>query len=191
MLKELVLKNRSYRRFDEQEPITLNLLKECIDLARNTPSAANKQSLKYIIVINPEIREKVFETLSWAGYLKNWDGPQIGERPSGYIIMLNDTTISTNYFCDHGIAAQTILLGATEKGYGGCIIASVDKTKLRNNLQIPEKLEIIQVLAMGKPTEEVKIEPVGNDGDIKYWRDKNQVHHVPKRNLEDIIYETK
>lgn len=105
--------------------------------------------------------------------------------------MLNDTTISTNYFCDHGIAAQTILLGATEKGYGGCIIASVDKTKLRNNLQIPEKLEIIQVLAMGKPTEEVKIEPVGNDGDIKYWRDKNQVHHVPKRNLEDIIYETK
>ena len=191
MLKDLVLKNRSYRRFIEKDTISQKLLKECIDLARNAPSAANKQSLKYIIVINPDIREKVFETLSWAGYLKNWDGPPVGERPSGYIIMLNDTSVSTNYFCDHGIAAQTILLGASEKGYGGCIIASVDKTKLRNNLQISEKLEIIQVLAMGKPKEEIKLEPIGNDGDIKYWRDKNEVHHVPKRNLEDIIIETK
>lgn len=187
MIQELILKNRSYRRFYEQQQITDDLLRGLINLARLSPSAANKQSLKYVIAIEPEMREKIFETLSWAGYLKDWDGPEKGERPAAYIIMLNDTQVSNNYFCDHGIAAQSILLGAVENGLGGCIIASVNKNKLRENLEIPSHLEIIQVIALGKPKEEVKLEEIGTNGDIKYWRDEQQVHHVPKRALKDII----
>jgi hypothetical protein len=26
---------------------------------------------------------------------------------------------------------------------------------------------------------------------VKYWRDENQVHHVPKRGLDEIILEVK
>jgi nitroreductase len=187
MLKDLILKNRSYRRFYEDVPIPVRKLKEFIDMARLSASARNSQSLKYIISNDPETNKKIFDTLAWAGYLKDWPGPVEGERPSAYIIMMNDTSISLNYFCDDGIAAQSILLCAVENGFGGCIIGSVLREELARILNINEQYSIIQVIALGKPKEKVVIEPMGPDGDIKYWRDENQVHHVPKRALEDII----
>jgi nitroreductase len=187
MISDLIKKCRSYRRFLEDVKIGTNDLREMIDNARLSASGRNAQTLKYIIANDSESCAKVFPCLSWAGYLKKWNGPEEGERPSAYIIMLNDTNIATNYFCDHGIAAQSILLTAVEKGYGGCIIASVMHEKLSDTLEIPSQYDIIQVIALGKPKETVVIDPMGVDGDFKYWRDENQVHHVPKRNLDDII----
>lgn len=187
LLKDLVSKNRSYRRFYQEVPVPMETLRELVDLARLSPSAANRQPLKYFLSNTPEINEKIFQCLSWAGYLPEWPGPNEGERPAAYLIMLGDSRITNNYFCDHGIAAQSILLGAVEKGLGGCIIGSVDRDKLRENLKIPSHFDILQVLALGKPKETVVIEPLPADGDIKYWRDPNGVHHVPKRALDDLI----
>ena len=113
--------------------------------------------------------------------------PCEGERPSAYVVILGDTGISGSFGCDHGIAAQSIMLGATEKGLGGCIIASIEKQGLREVLQIPPRYEILLVLALGKPKETVVIETVGPTGGTKYWRDDEGVHHVPKRLLDDII----
>lgn len=104
--------------------------------------------------------------------------------------MLCDTLVSGNYLCDDGIAAQSILLGATEAGFGGCIIHSVNRDKLRELLNLSEQFDIVQVLALGKPKETVVLEEL-KDGDVKYWRDDNQVHHVPKRALDEIILEIK
>jgi len=186
MLKDLILKNRSYRRFYEDYKISKDDLKELVDLARLSASGRNLQPLKYYLSADEETNGKIFSTLAWAGYLKEWAGPEEGERPSGYIIILGDTRLTKNYFCDHGIASQSILLGAVEKGLGGCIFASVQREKLKNLLQIEEYFEVLLVLAIGKPKEEVVIEDVKND-DIKYYRDENQVHHVPKRELDHII----
>jgi len=158
-----------------------------VNNARLSASARNSQSLKYIISSDATTNGLIFPCLAWAGYLKDWIGPEEGERPSAYIIMLNDTEITNNYFCDHGIAAQSILLTAVEKEFGGCIIASVNREKLRNELSIPDQYDIIQVIALGKPKETVVLDPLGPDGDIKYWRDENKVHHVPKRSLEEIV----
>ena len=130
----------------------------------------------------------IFSKLGWAGYLPDWDGPVEEERPSAYIILLGDTTISTNFFVDHGIMAQSMLLGAAEKGLGGCMLLSIDKESLRTDLKIPDHLEILLVVAMGRPKEEVVIEDVV-DGDIRYYRDENGVHHVPKRTVKDLIYD--
>ncbi|HBY58057.1 MAG TPA: nitroreductase [Candidatus Atribacteria bacterium] len=187
MIKDLVKKNRSFRRYYEDFVIERNTLKELVDLARLSASAANRQPLKYILSCEKKKNELIFHTLAWAGYLKDWSGPAEGERPSAYIVMLNDTEITKNYMCDPGIAAQSILLGATEKGLGGCIFASVKREELRSILGIEERYEILYVLAIGKPKEKVVIETVGPDGDIKYWRDNQGVHHVPKRSLEEII----
>jgi len=187
MIRDLILKNRSYRRFYQEVPVELEALKELVDLARLSASAANRQPLKYILSCEPEKNSLIFPCLRWAGYLKDWHGPAEGEKPSAYIIVLGDTTISQSFFCDHGIAAQSILLGATERGLGGCILAAVNRTKLRKVLNIPAHYEILLVLALGKPKEKVVLETLGADGDIKYWRDKDEVHHVPKRKLEDII----
>ena len=188
MLKELVSKNRSYRRFYQDVAIDLDTLRELVDLARLTASAANMQPLKYILSCDSEKNTLIFQHLGWAAYLKNWTGPAEGERPSAYIVILKDNDIKSplpDYDC--GIAAQNILLGATEKGFGGCMIYSVQREKLQEALEIPARYEIRLVLALGKPKETVKIEPLGPDGDIKYWRDSEAVHHVPKRALDDII----
>lgn len=185
-LKDLIRRNRSYRRFYEDESIPQYIIEGLVDLARLSPSARNAQTLKYFISCDPDTNEKIFPHLSWAGYLKNWKGPAKGERPSAYIIVLNDTKISDNFFCDDGIAVQSILLGAVEQNLGGCIIGSVDRLKLSNALSIPNHLKIVEVIALGKPREQVVIEDIEND-DIKYWRDEDQVHHVPKRPLEEII----
>jgi len=188
MLKELILKNRSYRRFYQSEKISQAQLREWVDLARNSASARNSQSLKYILSTDESLNSQIFEQLAWAGYLTTWEGPEEGERPSAYIVILNDTLISGNYFCDDGIAMQSILLGATEAGFGGCIIHSVNRNKLREILNLSEQYEILYILALGKPKETVVLDEI-KDGDIKYWRDENQVHHVPKRSLDEIILE--
>ncbi len=187
MIRDLIQKNRSYRRFYQDFVIELDTLRELVDLARLSASAANMQPLRYILSCEVQKNALIFPHLEWAGYLKDWPGPSEGERPSAYIIILADTQISRSTGCDHGIAAQNILLGATEKGFGGCMIASIRRTNLREILKLPPHLEIILVLALGKPKETVVIETVGPDGNIKYWRDSEGKHHVPKRSIDDII----
>ena len=186
MLKDLILKNRSCRRFYQDEAVSTETLHELVDLARLSPSARNAQPLKYFLSNSPELNSKIFPHLSWAGYLKEWAGPIKGEQPAAYIILLNDTAISSNYFCDDGIASQSILLGAVEKELGGCIIGSLNRLQLQRELKFADNLKIIHIIAIGKPKEEIEIERVQN-GNIKYWRDTQQKHHVPKRDLKDII----
>ena len=187
MIRDLVVRNRSYRRYHEEVAIDCETLRGWVDLARLSASGANLQPLKYVLACEPEANAKIFPLLAWAGYLKDWPGPGEGERPSAYVVILGDTEIRPSFGVDPGIAAQSILLGATEAGFGGCIIASIQKEPLREALHIPDRYEILLVLALGKPKEEVQIDPVGPDGDIKYWRDEQDVHHVPKRGLDEVI----
>jgi len=187
MIESLIKQNRSCRRFYQDYEIDTETLKELVNLARLSASAANLQPLKYILSCSAEKNERIFSCLAWAAYLKGWPGPETGERPSAYIIILGDTRITKNFGCDHGIASQSILLGAREKGLAGCMIGAVKRKALRNIMKIKERFEILLVLAIGKPKEEIMIETVGDDGKIKYWRDNDGVHHVPKRKLDDII----
>ena len=187
MLKDLVRKNRSYRRFYQDVPMDLETLQSLVNLARLSASGANRQPLKYILSCDAETNARIFPHTRWAGYLKDWPGPAEGERPAAYIVILGDTEIHKSFGCDHGIAAQSMMLGAAERGFGGCMIGSIDKKGLRQVLDIPERYEILLALALGKPRETVLIEDVGPDGDIKYYRDDEDVHHVPKRSLDELI----
>jgi nitroreductase len=187
LIRDLVIQNRTCRRFHQDVSIKRETIEELIDLARCSASGANRQPLKYIISCDPPKNALIFPCLGWAGYFIDWPGPPEGERPTAHIVMLGDTEISKNFFCDHGIAAQSILLGAREKGLAGCIHGAIKKVKLRRALGIPPHYEILLVISLGKPKEKVVLETVGPDGDIKYWRDSEGVHHVPKRLLKDII----
>jgi len=187
MIKELIKRNRSFRRFDSSYTISESTLRELIDLGRISASAANLQPLKYIISCTTADNDKIFPQLAWAGYLKNWPCPQKNERPAAYIIILNDTTIAKSPGCDHGIAAQSILLGAAQQGIGGCMIGSINRKKLTAELNIPDHLDILLVIALGKPCEKIVLEDITQTGSIEYYRDENDVHHVPKRTLDEII----
>ena len=187
MIRDLILRTRSYRRFHQEEPIDRQTLRELVELATLSASGGNLQPLKYVLSCDPQDNARIFPHLAWAGYLTDWTGPAEGQRPSAYVIILQDKAISQQVGCDHGIAAQSILLGAAEKGWGGCMIGSIQREALRTRLGIPEKHEILLVIALGKPAETVVLEPVGPEGSIEYYRDSDGVHHVPKRPVDDVI----
>jgi len=187
VIRDLVIANRTCRRFHQEVAIERETLRELVDLARLSASAANRQPLKYILSCNPQKNALIFQCLGWAAALKDWPGPSEGERPSAYIVILGDTEIAKAFFCDHGVAAQSIFLGAREKGLGGCMHASVKRDELSKALGIPPRYEILLVLSLGKPKEEVVLETLEPGGDFNYWRDSDGVHHVPKRLLDDII----
>ncbi len=185
--KALVKANRSCRRFDNNHTLSPKILEDLVDLARHTASAANKQPLKYMVSADPDKNDQIFSCLGWAAYLTDWKGPVKEEQPTGYIVVLGDRSVAGKFWCDHGIAAQTILLGARAQGLGGCMFAAINIKKLKGFLNIEDHLELKLVIALGKPVEIAQIDDVKEDGDIKYWRDKDQIHHVPKRKLADLI----
>jgi nitroreductase len=179
--------SRSYRRFLQDEEIADEQLKMMVEAARFSPSARNIQPIKFFISNDREMNTSIFSNIGWAGYLKEWDGPVEGERPSAYIILLHDTSISQGYSCDNGIFAQSILLQAVDLGFGGCMIATFKKEEITNLLKLPNYLTPIMVIALGKPKEVVVVDDI-KMGDVKYWRDSENVHHVPKRSLDELIY---
>ena len=187
MIKELITSNRSIRRFDANFKIEKESLLALADLARLSPSAGNLQPLKYFLSWTEETNQKIFPCLRWARALKEWAGPAENERPGAYIVILGDKRLAKEFRHDTGIAAQSILLGATEQRLGGCMIGSCDRKTLRKALDLENDLEIQLVIALGKPAETVIIEPLGKDGNTNYYRDENGKHHVPKRSLDTII----
>ncbi len=186
-IQDLVCKNRSYRRFYQERKVDRAVLEELVDLARLSASGENLQPLKYMLSCDEDTNRKIFPHLSWAGYLKEWPGPEDGERPSAYIVILGDTSVSKNFGCDHGIAAQSILLGAAEKGLGGCMIGSIRRDELVAALNVPARYEVLLVIALGVPKETVRLIAVSENGSIQYYRDADCAHYVPKRSLAEII----
>lgn len=189
MLKRLVQPGRSYRRFDHGVAVSMQTLEELVELARFCPSAANRQPLRFILSTAPVDNEAIFASLKWAAYLSDWDGPEPAERPTAYIVMLNTARDWEFARFDLGIMAQTMLLGAVERGLGGCMIGALDREKLRAHFALSPDLEVSLVLAIGKPVEEVRIVDLPEDGSIRYYRDDAGVHYVPKRSLDELILE--
>ncbi len=190
MLKELVLKNRSYRGFDESRKVTEGELKELVDMARITASGANLQPLKYHLITGGEELKKMNELTKWGKMLTQMTLPHPGQFPTAYILVLADTNICKepkNADTDLGIAAQTILLAAVEKGLGGCMIANFDKAAASAIFPHDSTLCPILAIAVGKPIEDIRLVDVGEDGCTKYYRDENDVHYVPKRKLNDVL----
>lgn len=187
MIEELIKGNRSCRRFLQKEAIPVATLRWLVNLARLSASAANLQPLKYILSNDVQKNDLIFSCLAWAAYLKDWPGPPEGEQPSAYIVVVGDLKIAKTFATDLGIAAQSILLGARERGLAGCMIGSIKKELLREMLHIPERFEILLAIALGKPKEIVVLEEMTPGGSIKYWRDDLGIHHVPKRSLDELI----
>jgi nitroreductase len=187
-IADLVKRSRTYRRFDASHAVTAQTLRDIVDCARFVPSGGNMQTLRYLCTNTPEWNEKVFSALAWAGYLPEWGGPVPGERPTAYVVIANDTSLrKVTPEVDLGIAAQTMVLAAVAQGLGACMFGSVRRERLRELLGLAPGLDILMVIALGKPVEHVVVEEVAPAGSIKYYRDESGTHHVPKRRLEDVL----
>lgn len=190
MFKDLVMQNRSYRGYDETRKVTREELLELVDLTRYTASTANTQPLKYYISCSGEETAEIQKLTKWAGALPHLGLPYPGTRPTAFIVICLDEDIAKGpmFLRDVGIAAQTMLLAAAEKGLGGCMIGSFSKDELKALLHLPEKVEPNLVIAIGKPSEHIVLTGIGADGSTRYYRNEaGTVHYVPKRSLEDIL----
>ncbi|TFH35973.1 MAG: nitroreductase family protein [Dehalococcoidia bacterium] len=186
-VRELTLKNRSYRRFHQDMPVDMQTLRELVDLARVAQSPWNQQAVKFLLCNRPEMNAQIFEHLFWAARMPEWNGPAEGERPSAYIIIVSDKELGKIFNFDHVVAGTTLLLGAVERGLGGCLMGAFSKKKMTATLGLSERYEPLLVVALGTPNETIVLDPVGPDGNTAYWNDEQGVHHVPKRSLEDLI----
>ena len=188
-LRRLLQADRSVRRFREQESVSMDTLERLVELTRYCHSGRNAQPLRYVVVNDPAIREKIFPLLKWAGYFHDWDGPEPGERPAAYIIQCLDTKYGKDCLCDDGLQLEAISLGLTSLGMGGCIIKAFDRIGLSASLGIEDRFIPRYVLALGYPAEKVVIEDMdsNDDADFKYFRTPDGIHHVPKRPLDSLI----
>ena len=193
MIADLVRSTRTVRRFQEERELVPALLESLIDLARLGGSARNGQVLKYMVITDAALRQEIFPLLGWAGYLADWSGPATGERPAAYIVCLLDKELlkgsESEACCDLGIATQNLLLGAAEQGVFGCRIGAFAHGVVHRLLQLEDRFKVLLLVALGYPAETVVLEELGPQGDIRYWRDAQGGHHVPKRSLPQILME--
>ena len=188
--REIVIANRSYRGYDESYKFTREKLEEYVDLTRFTPSSVNMQPFKYYVAYEKSNVDTIQKMTKWARALPELNLPYEGKRPTGFIVICQDTNIfaNTNRFMkDVGIVAQTILLQAADDGLGGCMIGNFNAEEVKSILDLSENLLPLLIVALGKPAEKIVITEVKEDGKTDYYRDENDVHYVPKRSLEDIL----
>lgn len=188
-LRQLMITDRTVRRFQENREVSDETLERLVELTRYCPSGRNAQPLRYLPITSEDDKKKVFPLLKWAGYFQDWDGPEEGERPAAYLIQCLDTKYGKDCLCDDGLQLEAITLGMRTLGLGGCIIKAFNAPRLAEALQLDSRYAPRYVLAIGYPAEEVRIEemPMDDDADFKYYRTADGVHHVPKRQLEQLI----
>lgn len=187
--KQLLASDRSFRRFDHSRIISRELLERLVELTRYCGSGRNAQPLRYRMVCDDNELEKIYPHLKWAGYYKDWDGPEPEERPTAYLVQCLDTHYGNDCLCDDGMQLQAITLGAATLGYGGCIIKAFNAEGVSEALGIDPRYKPRYVLALGVPAEKVVIEDMSgkDDADFKYYRTADGTHHVPKRPLSELI----
>lgn len=187
ILKNLLIANRSVRRFDNSRKISNEEVSALVDLTRFCASGRNLQPLRYRIVTESEECDRLFPALAWAGYYKDWDGPEENERPAAYLVQCLDTGLAENCLCDDGLQLEAITLGATAKNISCCIIKAFNREKVISELNLPSNMNPRYVLALGYAAERIVLEDLKTDGDYRYYRDPESTHHVPKRTLDQLI----
>lgn len=182
MLRDLIFKNRSVRKYQQNVPVSRETLVDLVDLARHSASGGNRQALKFLLSWEPDKNAVIFRHIGLAG------SPKEGERPSAYIIILGDTAIANQYGVDPGIAAQSMLLGAAEKGLGGCMVGMINRKGLHQALKVPDRYEIVLVVTIGMPNESFVFEKAAHGStEIRGWWDEQGIRHIPKRSLDELI----
>ena len=183
---QIVSEARTCRRFVQDARISREDLDWLTACASRVPCGRNAQVLRYVLVSSPKKCAELFPHLRWAGALKDWNGPEDGERPTAYIAVLSPKESTALMHMDVGIAAQTIQLAAHTRNIGCCMHASFTRPACTELLGVPEDMQIALILAFGMAKEERRLAPMPANGDFAYWRDAQGVHYVPKREVSEL-----
>ena len=185
-LDTLLHRNRSFRGYDPSRVVTEEELRKLVSVTTLVASGMNRQVLRYRLVTAAEAPQ-VLPLITLGAALPEEHLPKAGMEPQAFIVVCSSVPEDRVVDMDLGIAAQSILLKATEMGLGGIFILNFRKEALKAALQLP--MEPLAVLAIGKPAESIFLMPVPQGEaapDLRYYR-KDGVHFVPKLTLEQLI----
>ena len=182
-VKSAILQRRTIRRFT-QEPVSKDIIISLVELSRLYASGGNLQPIRYSAIMKQSLVDDIFNTLRWAAYLPGFEIND-NQRPTAYIVLTADAHSKTKCQFDLGAAATTLMLAAEEHGLGTCCLASFNRSKLFEILNLPEDQEPLLVIALGHPAQQSKA--VDCTGDIKYFEDEDGCLCVPKRKLNEIL----
>lgn len=187
LFRDLVTKSRNYVKFDGSAAVPEELLLDLLELACYVPSRGNLQPLKYLLVTDCSETGPLISMLFPEGCFAGWSGVPEKDRPRAFIVMFGDLCLGSDFGADSGIAAQTILLGAADAGFGGFIVHSFDREGLSLHFGIPGFYQPLLVIALGKPAETLVIEQMSGDDPITGHTDKNGIRFIPKRMQRDVM----
>ena len=194
MLKDLIIKNRSYRGYDSGRKVTREELEDMVDCARLSASSVNRQPIKYYLAWEQEEVDRIQALTKWARGLPELTLPHPGKNPAAFIVICQDMLLGDSkarFQKDVGIAAQSILLRAVEMGLGGCMIGNFSPAAIKETLELSPNLEPVLIVAVGKPDEKIVLTEAAPGDSVDYYRDDEDVHYVPKRRLQDVVLSRK
>jgi nitroreductase len=183
---EVLRTRRTFRAFT-QDPVPQEVLMDILEAGRLANCGANRQSLRFAVAQKPEDVAKLCELTKWAAAIPNGAGtPAPEQRPTLYIVILQDTSVTGYSDIDVGIAVAGMTTAAWAKGVGSCIIGTLHREKTAQFLGLPENLQVHTGIAFGYPAHRSTVVPL-EDGRKNYWRDENGDYYVPKYALEEIV----
>ena len=178
-------KNRSYRGYKTDYVVKREMLERIVAVTAKIASAKNQQVLRFKLVTKETGADIIVQNMRLGGLLPELHLPFEGTEPYAFIIICS--TIPENKFVDIdlGIAAQSMLLKATEMGLNGIMIGAFNKAKITEAFNLP--FEPLLILAIGKGNERIKLQPVDACENLAYYRDENGVQYVPKIRWEQLV----
>lgn len=179
-----LLKRRTIRFF-RQEPVPETELRKMLDAARQASCGANAQVLRYMVIREPELAEKIFHCTAYAAKVQPRRNPVWGvNAPQTFIAVLAPAGKAE---ADAGAAVQSMEFAAYDSGLGSCWIGSFDHAKVNELLEPPEGLQVRYLLAVGYPAELYPVqEDITIEGDPAYYLDEEDRLHVPKYTVEAL-----
>lgn len=144
---EAVQERHSIRAYQETA-VPREKLEKILDAARLAPSARNVEPWHFIVVTDAEKRKALSKGL-FAKFLN--EAPVV-------IVACGDYKASSDWYAvDVALAVESMILTATAEGLGTCCVGSFDEKHVKTLLKVPEKFEVLLLLAVGYPREKIDL----------------------------------
>ena len=184
-LDTLLRKNRSHRAFDTSYIVAMRQLETIVAVNPKLPSGRNAQTLRFKLLDAQSGGEDFCRYLHLGGYLPELHLPAPGTEPKAFIIICSTEPESPIVDIDLGISLQSMALKAVEIGLNALIVKAFNKKEIKETLGLPS--DPLAVLAIGKGTETIVLDEVPAGSDLRYYRDADGIHHVPKITVSDLL----
>lgn len=173
---ELVQGRQSDRKFDPSRPVEREKIERILEAARLAPSACNAQPWHFIVVDEPELKNKVADAAS----AKLLGMNHFTKQAPVHIVVVEESVnlssgiggwVKNKHFAhlDIGIAAAHIVLAARAEGLGTCILGWFDEKKMRSLLNIPSSKRILLDVVVGYSLQETRAKKRKDLNEIASW----------------------